>query len=635
MTAADELPPPDNSTPPAQPGDGRELVWSVLAPAIAGYPAIRVIDPATNTTVRTRSRIPARPPAQPAAVPVYDRAARTDKLVLDLDAKAHGPVAVARDAARARAWLQACGARVVSDRNPGNGGRHLIAFFAAGETYSRADVEPVLRRLAERLPTLDLTPMLNVRTGSITPPGSATRDGHFRVLDGSLEDALAAVRQRSEPGLLERLRAFLGPGAPEAVPTPAAPLPAPASASADLWEGAGADARLRAPWQCRTPVPAAVLAFAETGALPADGRWPSRSEARAAVLAATALRGWSLTDVRAHLTAWPGMAQAYARYRDPERALSLDWDRICTRWVAPHAHLFRSSEHRDLELTPPRVSQRSNTPISATSHREWLARAYAWTFATWPGQSYRWTVLAVLDALAYAAAVTREPAAGATAPVAAVGVRSLASFAGLLSVGTVADVLADLRDRPGSPVLRVRRAAGTLADAYALVTPRRGEDLDHEIDPVPLERVQVRQVHDAWRVLGLHARYLYELVESGLTSTKDLIAAAGLARSTAYDSLAVLAQAGLITRGRGTVTLGPTTLDDIAARHGLHHLRTETLARHRAQRAAWHTWLEMRWHLTDEPSTDQPSIPLAPWDTDDELHEAIWATQMATGPPEP
>ncbi|MBF6371164.1 hypothetical protein IU469_36545, partial [Nocardia puris] len=106
---------------------------------------------------------------------------------------------------------------VVSDRNPGNGGRHLLAFFAAGETYSRADVEPVLRRLADRLPTLDLTPMLTARTGSITPPGSATRDGHFRVLDGSLEDALAAVRQRSEPGLLERLRAFLGPGAPEAV----------------------------------------------------------------------------------------------------------------------------------------------------------------------------------------------------------------------------------------------------------------------------------------------------------------------------------------------------------------------------------------------------------------------------------
>ncbi|WP_067470809.1 hypothetical protein [Nocardia amamiensis] len=626
------FPLPDTDTDVPAPADAaRELAWATLAPLIAARPSMRLIDPATNTTKGTR-RLTRRPPADPAALPVYDPAHRTRLVALDFDSKRGGPVAVARDAAYARAWLRACGAIPVSDHNPGNRGRHVLASFAPGETHSRDEIEPIMRLLASRLPTLDIGLMLNPKTGAITPPGSATRDGAVRELDGPVDEAAAALRQGAEPGLLARLREYLGVD-PDPTPTPAA---APAELSADLWEGVGSAARLRGHWCWHSPIPGHVEAFAVTGAMPADGRWPSRSEARASVLAACAKRGWSLDDVRARRDdTWRGLAGAYAHYQRPDEELAADWDRVCTRWITPGV-LVRSPEHRTIELTPPEGAYGSKSaPLHSDTHTRWLATAHAWVHQTWPGQQHRWTVIAVLDALAYAALVAGKVGRDGT-PLVAVGVRALAGFAGMLAVGTVADVLADLRERPGSPILRIRRAVGREADCYSLVTAYSGPELDQAVVPVPFDRVQLRPVHDAWRVLGLHHRAVYQLiVDTGLTSVADVLAAAGVGRSSGYDTLAVLAQAGLITRGRGTVSPGEITLDDIADAHGLHEVRAEYVARIQRQRAQWHAWLELRHQIPADHDADaDPIVRLAPWDLDPGLDEAIWAAQIAAGPPE-
>ncbi|MDE1674350.1 hypothetical protein [Nocardia gipuzkoensis] len=626
------LPATDRDVP--APADvARELAWATLAPLIAARPSMRLIDPDTNTTVSTR-RLTRRPPAFPAAVPVYDAAHRTRLLALDFDSKRHGAVQVAQDVAYAKAWLRACGAVPVSDLNPANRGRHVLVSFAPGETHSRDEIEPVMRLLGSRLPTLDIGLMLNPRTGAITPPGSATRDGAVRELDGTVDEAAAALRQGAEPGLLARLREYLGVGPDHT--TPEQRSAAPVELSADLWEGAGSSARLRAPWCWRSPIPSPVEVFATSGVMPADGRWPSRSEARASVLAVCAKRGWSLDDVRARRDdTWQGLAGAYAHYRRPDEALAADWERICTRWITASA-LVRSPEHRLRTLTPPEGAYSSKSAsLHSDTHSRWLATAHAWVHQNWPGQQHRWTVLAVLDALAYAALVAGKTGRDGT-PLVAVGVRALAGFAGLLSVGTVADVLADLRERPGSPILRIRRAVHRDADCYSLVTAYSGPELDQAVAPVPADRVQLRPVHDAWKVLGLHHRAVYQLiVDTGLTNVADVLAAAGVGRSTGYDTLAVLAQAGLITRGRGIVSPGEITLDDIAAAHGLHEVRTDFLARIQRQRAEWHAWLELRHQIpADHDSGAEPTVQLAPWDLDSGLDEAIWAAQMAAGPPE-
>ena len=64
-----------------------------------------------------------------------------------------------------------------------NGGRHILVPLAHSATVD--DLRPLLYVLAERCPTLDISPMLNPRTGCLTPPGSPCREGGHRTLLGS------------------------------------------------------------------------------------------------------------------------------------------------------------------------------------------------------------------------------------------------------------------------------------------------------------------------------------------------------------------------------------------------------------------------------------------------------------------
>ena len=108
-------------------------VWKALARTLSqpGRERIKVFDPETKEYLKTRS-ITDKPPTLMAAVYLYKNR-RTTLLALDFDSKTHGREQVDVDFERARGWLLAAGARLITDRST-NGGRHILVPLAIGTT---------------------------------------------------------------------------------------------------------------------------------------------------------------------------------------------------------------------------------------------------------------------------------------------------------------------------------------------------------------------------------------------------------------------------------------------------------------------------------------------------------------------
>ncbi|WP_216893404.1 hypothetical protein [Nocardia alni] len=617
------------------------MAWERLSPLLAARRSMRLWNPAHRRFRDRAQPLTQRLPEFPAALPLYRRR-RTRLLALDFDAKHLGPTAVTEDVDRCLAWISECGGRAITDRSS-SGGQHILIPLSVGMAVPKAQIEPIVRLLAARLPTLDITPMLGDVSGCITPPGSACKEGGYRTLSGSLDAAVDALTVRSDSSFLARLmmllsggriarartaahdtaRVALSPRAPR-TRTPSAPV------AADLmWDGTGDQARLRTEHRRWSSMSAVVTAFAVHGAAPTDQRWRAqdgrldRSAARQSVLTAAILQGMSRADVQAQLPAaggsWAGLARSYSRYETAaDAAMARDWDKAC-RWVAQHGREFRSSVHKTQERTG--GCRGENATAYTRTHARWLAAAIAWVDTQWPGSPRRANALAVLQAMAYAAAVGGEVVKGV--PVVELGGRSVSLMAGSLPETTVWEVLHEVREVPGAPLLRIRRAAGVLADRYALVTPQtNGRRLRPTRTQADLARVE--PVHPAWSVLGIRHRRLWEaVVHQGCTTPADAFATARLTRSTGYTSLAALATSGLIVHTHGTVVPGPTTLDSIAHAHALHHAHNERTARHRRERALWKAWLA---HRDRYEHAD-------PWQTHET--EDYLAAVVAAGPPTP
>ncbi|PBJ66324.1 hypothetical protein BB737_08165, partial [Mycobacterium avium subsp. hominissuis] len=198
--------------PPAQ--DRPEKVWERLAPLLAapGRRTVRVYDPATGK-FSDSARLTNHLPSRPVAVHLYTRAGRTHVLGLDFDIKRGDADAVDADLATAAEWITRCGGVVVTDRSPG--GRHLWCPLAIGTTAGATEISHLVRLLAARLPTLDITPNTNSTSGCLSAPGTVGKTGGYRQLDGPLSVAIDAFTTRSEPSLLPRLYELLGALAPQ------------------------------------------------------------------------------------------------------------------------------------------------------------------------------------------------------------------------------------------------------------------------------------------------------------------------------------------------------------------------------------------------------------------------------------
>jgi hypothetical protein len=496
----------------------------------------------------------------------------------------------------------------------------------------------LVRLLSARLPTLDITPNTNPQTGCISVPGSIDKNGGYRRLDNSLAAAVEAFTTRSASDLLPRLYMLLG-----ALKTTASHRTAPPQMQAnvvvtDYLVGSGDDARLIPGCRRSTPMPADVTDFAAYGAInPQRLTWQSNHQARMSVVVNAVARGYSLADLRARMSpggCWhAGLGMAYARYKHrAELALTKDYTKALNWYIA---NVAKSS--------PPRHKENYYSPGGSTEGwrgpkklRRWLANALAWADMEFRGKRCRWTVHAVLQGLAFYALVAGEQRSGTW--LVGVGGRTLSIGCGLLSEDAVWRVLADLRDRPGSPLVLARKAIGTEADVYALTM----QNVVNR-DATRVERVRVEAVHEAWSVLGHHLRRIYELVAyHGLTNKADLYAAAAVPRATGDKMVADLEVAGLLARsGWGTVAVGAGTLDAIAERQHLEQVRQDRLERHRTERAAWRRWLDERdqQHAVQPTAgkpakLDQEAIAPASIGIDDAGEYAAWREAvMAAGPP--
>ncbi|RJQ66269.1 hypothetical protein D5S17_36205 [Pseudonocardiaceae bacterium YIM PH 21723] len=599
-----------------------EAAWSTLAPLLAARRSVRLWSPGVGfDQARTLGR---RLPDRPAAIPIFDARGRTTLLALDFDPQHHGREQVIRDSEQAAQWIREAGGRLIMDEST-RGGRHVLIPLAAHIGLPVRHLRPVLDELARRLPTLDITPMTNLSTGCITAPGSPCKQGGHRQLLTPLSEATDAATLRSAPGTIARLSAVLQISC---IPTKAAPAAEPTDLPLHHYEeepAAEPSTAAAAVTSSSAALPPVILAFAEHGELPARrtrrGEPWTRSEARQSVLAHAALRGMTLDAVLTTLAAghWPGLRAAYERYGASwERSLKADWKKALT-WANKATSNSRLSAHQ-----PKHTGGQQGL-------KEWLARAERWTMLCQllDGQT-RWTTLALWQALAYGAQLT-----GTT--TVAHGRRWLAIAAGLLSDETVSTMLRVLRDIPGSPILLIEKGTGTQADRYALVTPRiNGHEVP--VDPAILDRTTIDPVHPAWSVIGLPARQIYEALDRAADAgqynvrPQDLAEDTGMSPTQTYQALIRLAEFNLVDRGYGWARRTTRTLIDIATEHATDDLRAERIARHRAERQAWHDLLAL-WNgetTTDCPDTEQ--LPSDPWlDAD---RQDYLTSVLATGPPQ-
>jgi hypothetical protein len=602
-------------------------VWKTLARLIAapGRAQMRVWSPDTDKFSQTRP-LRDKLPTRPAAVYLYNKR-RTRLLAMDFDTKRGGHAAVDRDLTQAIAWITQCGGVSVTDRSA-TGGRHLLVPLAIGTSASFDEIARLMRLLAARLPTLDINPNLGPAEGCLTPPGSPCKQGGYRQLDGTLQAAHDAFTTRSAPDLLPQLYVLLG----TLTPSPHTPSPARADPTPTYTIGEGDNQRLAPAYVRHDPLPAAVHDFATHGTLAtADRTWPTPSEARMSVIAHAVWRGHSQASITALIAPgrpWHnGLGAAYRRYRHhTPAALGRDVTKAIT-WLTNNPLKDQPPQHKT------KYTQGGPAGGTGPEHiRKWLANGYGWADQEFRGQRYRWTVYCVLQSLAVNAARAGQTVNGT--PVVGVGGRALSLAAGLLSPDTIWRVLRDLRDRPGSPVTHIRPAIGVDADWYALTSQN-----PIETDSVRLQRARVEDVHPAWFVLGHHHRRAYELIaHHGITRKDSLCAAARVSTSTLNATISALATAGLLTStGRGTVAVGPVSLDDIAAAHHIDEVKHARIAEYRAERQLWRTWLQAReaqhghpTPATDEQQTTATTIPAR----DTALEQAYLESVMATGPPD-
>lgn len=626
--------------------DGPAAWWRELAPGLAGRRRVRLYRPAEDGTgggyevVRALSR---RLPAAPAALLLYDEeTGRARALALDFDCKL-GAAAAQRDAGDAAEWFASLGGRVIVDRSP-RGGWHVWVPLAAPAPAEQ--LAPLVRALAAyRWPTLDASPVGNVKAGCLTGPGSACRHdqgGGHRHLVTPFAEALSAVRIRSHPELLDRAAAK--------VVATYGPLPAHQDAADDGVDELPDELTHATARAVRRPLSGLHTAIAAGGEVPA-GRYVSTSEACWAVLRTAACRGWSLGQVAAELHSgrWGGLAALYQQ-RAAARTRRGGWRALLAyEWRRALGAAAKQPPTRDSSTPAQELILHRGAPTTGTE-RDHICRWYA-TVMTHVDQlgevRQRTSLRVVLHAVAWLAWSngTRYPDQGLRA-------YSLAS-GGVLDPDSIGDALEHLRRLPDQvcPVVCIERHDGHRGDRYELVIPPGLPTVEaaRYAEPRPIEPIfGWRESGERQAKLGAAAWWLYQQlqhVEAAGASAGELAAAAELARSTVYRHLPLLARHGMATssgvRERAdepatTWIAGPLSPASASDLHGADDWLAEQARAYAAERRVWRAWLteqaELRAtqpyeHLDDQVDAADPDAELwrellnTAWHTDLERHD--------------
>jgi DNA-binding transcriptional ArsR family regulator len=462
------------------------------------------------------------------------------------------------------------GGQVLADVAPG-GGRHVFVLFAAALPWR--ELRDLARAITLRFPAVDPAPMASLG-GQISPPGSRHKSGGWRLLTTPPGDARAVAERPNGPEVWAALLAEFAAELQQAERGP---------------EGHGNDRAFPelddagVPWIPRSggraPLGAGLDQVARTGRWDRS-RYPGRSEARMAVLAAAAVCGWRLADVRAAVGsgAWKGLAVLYERRSEPGRMARLlpgEW-RKAIGFVSGEKNV----RHR------PTSDRTSRPPADESALAAEYGQIRAWLTAVLvaledPERVRRWggrviAVRLVLLALGQAAMVSGSS-------VLEFGCRNLALHAAL-SHRTVARVLELLRDEPDPLVDLVSRRQAARADRYQLRIPA-----------VYAESVRWRRrragrvdaVHPAFLVLGGTAGLVHQVLDGTGARGAEVARAARLSPSAVSSALRTLAEHGLAERGPGGWRRGPASLDDVATSTGAADLHRERAERYKQDRESW------------------------------------------------
>jgi hypothetical protein len=462
------------------------------------------------------------------------------------------------------------GGQVLADVAPG-GGRHVFVLFAAGLPWR--ELRDLARAIALRFPAVDPAPMASLG-GQISPPGSRHKSGGWRVLTTPLEDARAAAGR---------------PNGPEVWAALLAEFAAELQRAEQARESHGDDQAFPelddagVPWIPRSggraPLGAELDQVARTGRWDRS-RYPGRSEARMAVLAAAAVRGWQLADVRAAVGSgtWRGLAQLYERRSEPgrmARLLPCEW-RKATGFVSGEKNV-RHRPTSDSTSRPPTDNDGPSAEYGLI--RQWMTAVGC--VVEDPERVRRWggrviAVRLVLLALGQAAMVSGSS-------VLEFGCRNLALHAAL-SHRTVARVLELLRNEPDPLVDLVSRRQAARADRYQLRIPAAYAE---SVRWRRRRAGRVDAIHPAFLVLGGTAGLVHQVLDGTGARGAEVARAARLSPSATAAALRVLAEHGLAERGCGGWRRGNAVLDDVAESTGAADLQREREARYKQDREGW------------------------------------------------
>ena len=587
-----------------------EAAWRLVTPSIAATPHVRVSRDGGRTFPARHARpLSNDPPGQPATVAVYDPGSATGRmLALDLDPsririsadvddravqyghehRAEPAAEVAAQVASIAGLVTRYGGQVLADVSP-SGGRHVYVLFAAALPWR--ELRDLGRAIALRFPAVDPAPMASLG-GQISPPGSRHKSGGWRLLTPPPGDARAAAEHPNGP---EVWAALLAEFAAELQQVERAPESHGDDRAVPELDDAGV------PWiphlGGRAPLAAGLDQVARTGRWDRS-RYPGRSEARMAVLAAAAARGWQLADVRAAVGsgAWKGLAQLYERRSEPGRMARLlpgEW-RKATGFVSGEKNI-RHRPTSNSTSRPPTDSDGLSAEYGLI--RQWMTAVGC--AVEDPERVRRWggrviAIRLVLLALGQAAMVSGSS-------VLEFGCRNLALHAAL-SHRTVARVLELLRNEPDPLIDLVSRRQAARADRYQLRIPAAYAG---SVRWRRRRAGRVDAIHPAFLVLGGVAGLVHQVLDGTETRGAEVARTARLSPPATSAALRVLAEHGLAERGPGGWRRGGAVLDDVAASTGAADLQREREARYKQDRESWRARLAQYQAARHRPASER------------------------------
>lgn len=568
----------------------RDQAWA-LAALWSPRPTIRVANDLVdgellNTYTRT-ARLDGPAPAGTWAMYLTDEHGYYSWLPFDLDAKDGKPAA---DAKKLTGWLKLLGIPYLVCRSGPTGGRHV---WVRANRIHGATIAGIAHRAKSLLPSLDISPLLNVTHGAVRPPLAPHRTSgiSWPIGDPYVLDAHEGINEDDAEALLKLLDSL---GA-------VMPVPETAGIRGMVADSQG-NPKMRG--NPRRPSPK-VLALLRNG----DPSEKDKSRIQGAVLAGLAQARWSFDDVLQHLADSPALEHARTIDvrgrrvdRGPhkaKRALRNGW-KLAVRFVASNP---LSVDGLDDDFTT-RETAVANAVHAAQQRADalpgrWGAGTHVPASRATRGRpSHR----AVLDAvcLVMLQAVTLDVG---------VDTRRLAIETGYSKEATRQALLALCDDELGAPwLVKTSDAEGTNSATFKLherfstetsdsnlalaltppATPPRELLLRHLADRLNL---LAHDVFSAPKSLGRTAGRLLQQMPSGtVLPTETLLHLHHMPARSLRRSLQRLHSSGLIERHAAGWSRGPDRRDAAAASLGVAGYLEDRAARYDFDRYLWRWW---------------------------------------------